>query len=48
MFAAKHDCMINNNVMILVGKDMTFYINYVLKNYPDDFIKKYNITKPHI
>ena len=48
MFAAKHDCMINNNVRILTGKDMKFYINYVLKNYPDEFIKKYNISKPHI
>ena len=48
MFAAKHDCMINNNVRILTGEDMKFYINYVLKNYPDEFIKKYNISKPHI
>lgn len=44
----KHVAMLRYNVSIIKTEDIGKYINYILKNYSDDFIKKYNITKPHI
>ena len=43
----KHISMIRHKVLIIKSNDIVQYINFVLDNYPNEFVKNFNISKPH-
>ena len=43
-YEAKHQCMIQNNVVILTSKDYQKYIDYVNEKYGRDFLKNCKVS----
>ena len=39
LFEAKHQCMIKNNVKLILSNDIKFYINYIKEKYGSSYIK---------
>lgn len=45
LYEAKHQCALNNNVIIIYSKDCRKYIDYVQQKYGRDYIKQFKLEK---
>ena len=44
IYEAKHQCMIKNNVKLILSNDIKFYINYIKEKYGSSYIKSLKIV----
>lgn len=43
LYEAKHQCIINNNIMVFFEKDCQKYIDYINLRYGKDYLKQFRI-----
>lgn len=44
-YAAKHQCMIQNGVVIMKHKDYSYFVNYVERKFNKDYLKQFRVNR---